>query len=441
MLHELRFLYHTSGCIKAQWRGPATVPDVRGKRSVDAKRKNVRPGHLHHSRSAMAIPSFTSHLHRQLLVRLAFVPGETLPSYVDRLSALYGTTLHAMLCRLGLVTDGDLGRLAAYGVLLSEGARKTFAFVTGLSEEDTADLLLSRYAGSVVSSMQGPTANFGELIRKACVSEWAYFKGSHFCPDCLQESGGVWLNQWKLPWSVACVRHEIMLHDVCPGCGRRPRAGRRDGLYPAFYDRVPGPTRCNNAFGVRGVRKGRGSRPCGYSFVDLEGISATPNTLRAQRTIDQALHDARAPELLANLTTTFFDDLRSICALILYASEPEDLGSSEGLLDEAFSAHVQLRRAVVDERGPAANTRTRPRLGIFTDAPTSSALMAAVVQRAMAILDQSEPLQRVESMRVLAARIYARRNRWKVLTDRRLPSGLRDVLEKSLVRLNSPLSV
>lgn len=41
---------------------------------------------------------------------------------------------------------------------------------------------------------------------------------SRFCPSCLAESGGVWLQAWMAPLLVACTRHRRLLRRRCHLC-------------------------------------------------------------------------------------------------------------------------------------------------------------------------------------------------------------------------------
>ena len=366
-------------------------------------------------------------LARKLVMRLRFVAGESLPSYVDRLAALYGTTLQGMLSRLGFLIHGEVG-LAGYGVVLSEAAHKQFARVSGLSENEVARMLLSRPFGSAISIPSELWGRERGLIRRDSVAEWAYFKGSHFCARCLEESGGIWLNRWKLPWSFACVRHGVMLIDACPHCGRRPRAGRSIGLHPPFLEHIPEPMRCNNAYGTKASPKGRESRPCGCSFVNLPVVPATMGTLAAQRTIDDAL-DKMTETSPEGTKDTFFDELRSLCALILYAFSLEDVD---------MPLKGRLSTSIVEERNKAVNRQPGLRLiQAYSTKPTSTTLMAAVVERAVAMLVPYSHERVSAEMQRLANQLHARDgtgNGWKVAKNCHLSERLENVYQRCFAK-------
>jgi len=51
---------------------------------------------------------------------------------------------------------------------------------------------------------------------------WGRGVGSRYCPRCLAEHGGRWPLRWRLTWSIACTRHQVLFAHTCPACGRWP---------------------------------------------------------------------------------------------------------------------------------------------------------------------------------------------------------------------------
>lgn len=47
--------------------------------------------------------------------------------------------------------------------------------------------------------------------------------GSRYCPHCLAEEG-IWRTVWRDPFTVVCPTHQVILAQLCPGCGRSPFA-------------------------------------------------------------------------------------------------------------------------------------------------------------------------------------------------------------------------
>jgi len=366
---------------------------------------------------------------RRLVLRLGYAGGETLPSFIDRLANLYRVTVPQMLVRVG-ISSGCLDPLTGYGVLLDVEARRRFAFATGLTDAQVADLLFSRYAGSVFRDLPGTSSNVGATLSRHACSEWAYFKGSHLCPICLRESGGIWLSDWKLPWSFACVRHGTLLIHRCPICQARPRHGQRTGLKPMSLDSVPEPMLCNNARFPHTKGKARASRICACSFIDLEAPKASPATLISQRFIDEMLQNGTSPEL-APATRVFFDEMRATCALLLFTLEVEDFEHLETPSAEAVAEHVLNRRTILELRRSLAS-QSRPRLPTYLNgAPTNSFLMAAVIPKALEIV-RATPELISGAVRVAADRLAAHKRRWIVIKYFPLPDRIRVQLEDRL---------
>jgi len=101
-----------------------------------------------------------------------------------------------------------LHRLPGFGVLMDDAVRKRFGFVTGLSEQNVADLLLGSYAGSVLSDFPSQSPNASYLLQKNAGTEWAYFKGSHVCPRCHRPDAG------RVNSSSIATLRAVILHGV-----------------------------------------------------------------------------------------------------------------------------------------------------------------------------------------------------------------------------------
>ena len=68
---------------------------------------------------------------------------------------------------------------------------------------------------------QTPSPNVADIIERAH-RRWLFVAHSRFCTQCSAEEQP-WKIQWRLPWSVACERHAIILSDQCPRCHHNPR--------------------------------------------------------------------------------------------------------------------------------------------------------------------------------------------------------------------------
>lgn len=352
-------------------------------------------------------------LPRAFPVRLPVATNESLQSYVHRLSALHDVPLGQTLSRLGLVTEERPKSIVGFGIVLPEDQVKSFTFVAGISESQTRSLLLSRFSG-VSLSLDVAKLGMHDGVRKAAASEWAYFSGSHFCPDCLRETGGAWSLSWKLPWSFACVKHQALLHDHCPDCGQRPASGHRDGsLSPAFIGKVPRPGFCSNVLPPGLADRGKGSTACGCNLMEIESHKGPTlkELLDSQKVIDDYLTSQKFIDTGESLT--FFREMRSVCALILYRAELEDFPRFPDHIQEAVALHITHRNGAQDGRseGGAGRNGARPRM--YIGAPQSAALMAAVAFVALRIVQQTDPSALRESLRVLGDRTCDRSSKYR----------------------------
>ena len=339
-----------------------------------------------------------------ITLRPAYELGESFAGYVDRLASHLNIPLISLLYRVGVVPEERFSALpVGYGVALRPETLRTFARVTRLQEEAVSATLLARYNG-VCCDLSGLDPAFPQTFPRVALGAWAYFVGSHVCPLCIA-SDGVWRLRWKVPWSFACVEHGRMLADTCPGCGRRIGVGRRDGRSgPAFPSLVPILKACRNALPKGLAAAGRLSKPCGHP---LDGIEAPkidcPRVVQAQRRLDAALAGGEVNVAGERATSLeYFDDLRSVCALVLSVGEVEDLGSAPSAVRRAFEVHVLERQSVHERRKELIKAgedwRAGPRSRPYTGPPESAALMAAVATVAVEVLGAGSP-------EALAARI------------------------------------
>lgn len=371
---------------------------------------------------------------RTFPVRVPVSDHESLHSYIHRLSARHDVPLGHTLSRLGLVTDVRQKPLTGFGIVMPDEQVSDFSFVAGISESQTRSLLLSKFSG-VCLNLDGVKLGVNDTVRKASLSEWAYFSGSHFCPDCLRETEGAWNLSWKLPWSFACVKHQALLHDHCPDCGQRPATGYRDGsLSPAFIGKVPRPGFCTNVLPPGLASRGKGSTPCGCNLMELDSHKGTglKNLLDSQKVIDGYLTDRKLIDTGESLT--FFREMRSVCALILYRAELEDFPRFPDFVQEAIALHIAHRNGAQEERsvGGAGRNGAKPRMFIGT--PKNALLMAAVAFVALRIVQQTDPSALRESLRVLGERTCDRSSKYRYavlnyfdLSDR-LRSALTDAI-------------
>jgi hypothetical protein len=377
---------------------------------------------------------------RPFPVRVAVGEDESLQSYVDRLSARHNVSLGQTLSRLGMISKVRQHPLTGYGITMTDQQRRNFGFVAGLDDAQIQSMLLSRFSG-VATDFSGMTPEDPRTIRKVATSEWAYFSGSHFCPECLRESGGVWKLSWKLPWSFACTKHNALLHDHCPDCGGRPSSGLRDGsLSPAFIGKTPKPGFCGNTLAAGKALLGQGSTPCGCNLMNVMNhhLDDSDPIIATQKKIDEFL---TAPDLADHgESMEFFREMRSICALVLYRAEIEDFPDLPEPMQQAVIDHVNRRNMAQESRTESANeggsaiNGARPRF--YIGAPKSAALMAAVVQLALPIVENVDPAELRKSLSLLADRIINRSSKYRyaVLDYFSLSDRLRDALSDGIAK-------
>ena len=263
---------------------------------------------------------------------------------------------------------------------------QAFAFATGLSEARVSNMLLTHYAGISFATSEHAA---GRHVDSRW--EWRFCPGSHLCPECLVENGGAWQLAWKLPWSFVCLRHCTLLLDTCPRCFEYLGSGLAS--YRAdvpLLSRVPRPGYCSNRperqVSSPGKRRWE-ARLCGQPLGELVGESLEPfsEPLDAQHVLNRAL-DGEAPPVGGHAVSSleYFQDIRFLCALTLYAAGLDLLGDLAPVAVEAFVAHTgrpETGAVMVDKRTPAQALRQWHRM-----VPRSSALLAAIIPNGVRIL-------------------------------------------------------
>lgn len=154
---------------------------------------------------------------------------------------LEGESIDSWLEASARAMGGTVGTLAAAAKLpatakppwltwLPRAQAQLLAAATGVPAESFEAMTLSRYDGTALhidadTQHLNPKFPFGALLR------------SRFCPACLRETGGRWQLRWRLGWSFACLEHNCILVDECPGCGSYQRSTQ-------YYRRLQPPATC-----------------------------------------------------------------------------------------------------------------------------------------------------------------------------------------------------
>ncbi len=331
---------------------------------------------------------------RTLPCRVSPAQGESFASYVNRLAADLKAPLGAVLEATGIIEGQSISKMPPrYGTILSDERLEKFSHATRLPVEDVRNMLLASYDGVCLDLFE-VDGNRAMSLQSSASQQWAYFAGSHVCPDCLSESNGVWQLRWKLPWAFACVKHRRLLLDTCPGCTRRVGAGRASQhTVPTFPSLVPDPLRCRNVLppGVGG--QGRASKPCGHRLDSVETPSLVdhPRLLKTQRHLEAILAGGECSVAGSPVgPVDYFSDLRSLCALILAHGIEEDLGVIPKFAAEAFVPFAEHREFVLKLRkgyvADGEDWRKAPRLRRYSGVPQSTELMAGILPLAVDML-------------------------------------------------------
>ncbi|MFI6997150.1 TniQ family protein [Nocardia sp. NPDC050175] len=173
------------------------------------------------------------------------LPGESLLSWIDQVSATFGFTRDDAAELVGISRRwGD--RLSRDLYMLSRDDLPHLMFRTGLGELDlrmmTAEwLVMGPWAGCLRGRYYG-IQGFDMMSSAAC-------------PDCVAESDGRWQLLWKSGFNVLCAKHRCYLASVCV-CGRRLHRVDRGEI---------------SRFRCVGITAGqsRGFGPCDQKVADL----------------------------------------------------------------------------------------------------------------------------------------------------------------------------
>jgi hypothetical protein len=332
---------------------------------------------------------------RRLPLRVEPVEDEAFASYLARLAADLDCPLTAAIEATGLSNPASSASTpAGFGIEIAGHKAALFAAATGLELHQVHAMQLRAYEGVLVErALEAPTpalvtaGRLGPMVNRW----WIYARHTHACRDCLTEAGGAWRRRWKLPWSIACLRHRRLLLDSCPGCGGR------------LTDRCL----------VATVRALAGLSPLGRCGAPLLDARATPRAwrrvLEAQAVLDDALNGAlRAPAGDLMSLPQFFAEMRSLVETILYVVQPEAVRNLPRVARDAVEAHVSERDAtnrIGEEQRRMRGGRGGTRHRVAVAAPTNAALLAAVVPWALEIVSapsDAEQRRRLEPLWKLA---------------------------------------
>lgn len=160
---------------------------------------------------------------------------------------------------------------------LTAEERRVLSVRTGIDASQLTEMTLEPWDGLVISI----GAENRRLLRPPA---WRrYGTDTRYCPACLGETQGRWPLAWRLPWSFACARHNLLLLDRCSTCSQRPPVHSRHRHRPSS------PGTC-----LASVSPRAGDR-CGAPLDQAAAVDAPPDgsVMSAQRQVNEALLASR----------------------------------------------------------------------------------------------------------------------------------------------------
>lgn len=289
-------------------------------------------------------------------------PEEALDGYLERLSAANGLD-PAQLLRMLTTPAGE--EAPSLGFLMFKPAAETVArisTVSGLPEQSVLAATLTRFGGGLPLHLDGFDPSDRHSFRSVVNQGWFPQTGSQTCPKCIA-SDGIWRLTWRLPITVACLKHQVFLSACCGGCGFRFRFRRYSPLRPST-NHV-----CGNQLGLR--------QHCRYSILDCEAVPAPKEVLSLQRSVEAALA-GESTEVMGQKVSPhqYLGELRHVATLLLHlVTRPSGPDRTEW----GAALHAEAQARTTELRGP--------RWGISP--PSSAVVRAGALSEARAIVAQS----------------------------------------------------
>jgi len=245
-------------------------------------------------------------------------PHEQLPAFIARTAHQGGLGVRDIYAAAGLdfraIDNAEL-----YGVRLSRATRLRLSAATGVSEARLDAMTLQTMEHRALS----PNAFRADLHGHvpATEREWAFYRRSRACPQCLAQNGGIWQQHWRLGVVCCCPEHRTLMLETCPGCGASLGHGKGNVKYSL---RGLMATRHPSACGLPSS-----DGPGGCSFrLDIEGSAAGVGcrlpTLRAQMRVLRALNGG--PPLCHGHAVTslaYLNDLRTLLRVLAAVGLPD----------------------------------------------------------------------------------------------------------------------
>ncbi|GGR68984.1 hypothetical protein GCM10010269_04670 [Streptomyces humidus] len=208
-------------------------------------------------------------------------PGEALDSWLERYAHRLRTHTVDFADYLGL-SHAALRRMVRR---LNDDEAGLLQARTGVEVEQLRSMTLERFDGSLVRIA-------AQTRRLTAPAHWrVYGTTSRYCPACLADDQWRWQLHWRLGWAFACTRHNLLLLEHCPACGKHPPVASGGN-----HRMLPRPEACR-ALTDRG---GRGTR-CGFELTKAPavGLRVGGAVLLAQAHVDATvMADHHSPAAL-----------------------------------------------------------------------------------------------------------------------------------------------
>ncbi|MBM6589544.1 TniQ family protein [Brevibacterium sp. RIT803] len=254
---------------------------------------------------------------------MSIEPDETLPSWWARIASRFGVSPAALFREVGF-------RMGSYTPWRVEQrlARPSspLSVRTGVSNETraqahTAQARISDLLASVIQRYHAPTISSRPS------------SGSRFCPSCLAETG-TWSGHWRSPLITMCLRHLVMLVDVCPQCGGRPFSG------PAWAMHERQNTRCTENL-PRDTSPRKRRKPCGADLTQAQTSTADPRLVAATELLLEDENCSGQDWVLAGLPATRAEArdglvLLALDGLSVKEREPRAVSAEATALEHAY---------------------------------------------------------------------------------------------------------
>jgi TniQ len=336
---------------------------------------------------------------RTLPIRIDPLPGEALDSWLETLAFRMKMPVGDLLRSVGLKRRVRLKAAEEpptdWIIQLQPQQAATVAEVTGTTSTQVVSMTLAAYDGRALLIDPGS----GQVNKYRL---WGRNVGSRYCPQCLVETGGRWSLSWRLGWSFACLRHQCLLADACPGCGRMQRIRKVRAARPIHPAHCSYPATGSTA-----------STRCGTDLRDTVAARLDPchPALSAQQIILEIIKTREASfGVYVRVPTASIQALADVRAIAGRALAPVSADSLTHHLPADLVALYQ--KAEADNRPPGHSPYTRvPHLASASPgfmAPSHAAVAAAGILVAVDVLGRPSIQEAGEALRWLTVEARSR---------------------------------